>query len=194
MLLVIDTSGPRLGLGLFPDAEVNGTGAQFPEPVALFEEEIGRGHAERLVPAIRTLLDGRAPSDLTRVAAVAGPGSFMGLRVGLAAARGLALALGIEAVGVSRAQALAWGRGAVEIVLDLRRGEVWRERFAADGTSLGTRVERADGVEIEVETAVPLPAVALLALRHPLPPVPIYGRGADAKPQQHGAKVASVQR
>jgi tRNA threonylcarbamoyladenosine biosynthesis protein TsaB len=51
-------------------------------------EVVGRGHAERLVPMIEELLGGRGP---TRSWSIAGPGSFTGVRVGLAAAHGLAI-------------------------------------------------------------------------------------------------------
>ena len=205
MLLAIDTAGAELTLGLF-DGD---------RPLAERREEAGRAMAERLVPAIRTLLaeTGVEPSGLSAIAAVAGPGSFMGLRSGLAAARMMALGLGIEAVGVSRLRALAHGAGAVHVVLDARRGEVFEQPFAADGrpvrelraTAIGRfepqgallagsgaalvrAAERAEGCRTLFDhDRLALAAVAALARYAPLAPRAIYGRGADAKPQRVAA-------
>ena len=174
MLLAIDTSGPVLAIGLF-----DGTHA-----TAEFREEIGRGHAERLLPEIHRLLDGSdvKPSDLTSISVVTGPGSFMGLRCGIATARSLALGLGIEAIGVSRMQALAPQSGEATVRLDARRGHAFVQNFA-NGTETGPlRLEPCE--DVPGAPPVDLAHVAQLARTHPLPPKPIYGRGADAKPQQ----------
>ena len=56
--------------------------------VASRDEVIGRGHAERLVPMIEEMLDGHVPA---RILVGVGPGSFTGLRVGIAAAHGMAI-------------------------------------------------------------------------------------------------------
>lgn len=107
-------------------------------------EVIGRGHAERLMPMLEALLAtaGVGYGDLTRVVVTVGPGSFTGIRVGVAAARGLALALRIPAVGVTtldahhaHIRAAAAGRP-VAIVHDARRGEVYGQLYGADGTAL----------------------------------------------------------
>ena len=60
-------------------------------------DEIGRGHAERLIGMIDHALNERdlSPNDITKIAVTIGPGSFTGVRVGLAAARGYAAALNI---------------------------------------------------------------------------------------------------
>lgn len=110
-------------------------------PVAI-SETVGRGHAEYLLGMIaRAMDDARlAFSDLDRIAVTVGPGSFTGLRVALAAARGLALVVKCPVVGVGTlevhaadARALA-GAVPVTAVLDARRGEVYAQRFAADGS------------------------------------------------------------
>ena len=90
-------------------------------------------HTTRLLALAATLLDraGLAFAELDRIAVGVGPGSFTGLRVGLATARALALATGAETVGVSTLRALALPAeeaapdAAVLAVLDARRGEAF---------------------------------------------------------------------
>ena len=71
--------------------------------VARRAEKLERGQAARLMPLIAETLKeaGLVPADLDLIAVTTGPGGFTGIRIGLAAARGLALAAGIPAVGVS---------------------------------------------------------------------------------------------
>src|SRR5579884_1697292 len=79
------------------------------EIVARETRSMVRGHAEALMPLIKRVLDrsGFSFADLHRIAVTVGPGSFTGLRVGIAAARGLALASGKPAIGVTTLAALA---------------------------------------------------------------------------------------
>ena len=85
--------------------------------------------------ALRRL--GSGPSDLTAVAAARGPGSFTGLRVGLAVAQGLAVALQIPLYGIGSLDVLAHGlvgwAGPVQTVLEAGRGRVATARFEVDG-------------------------------------------------------------
>lgn len=97
-----------------------------------------RGQAERLLPKLaETLAEaGAAWGDLTALAVCTGPGNFTGLRIAVAAARGLALALGRPAIGVTRLEALAEGRaGSVLVAIDARGGAAYAQRFL-DGAPL----------------------------------------------------------
>jgi tRNA threonylcarbamoyladenosine biosynthesis protein TsaB len=93
------------------------------------------GHATRLLGLAEEVLGaaGLEPADLDRVAVGVGPGSFTGLRIGVATARGLAQGWGADLVGVSTLRALAAGvpAGTVAAVVDARRGEAfaaaWRD-------------------------------------------------------------------
>lgn len=86
-------------------AVVDGRGAV----LALGREPMKRGHAEALIPMVAAVLGaaGLEPADLARIGVTVGPGTFAGLRVGLAAARGLGLAHGTDLVGVSTLEAVA---------------------------------------------------------------------------------------
>jgi tRNA threonylcarbamoyladenosine biosynthesis protein TsaB len=114
------------------------------EPFVM-SETIGRGHAERLFGMITATMDtaGLGFSELDRIAVTIGPGSFTGLRVGIAAARGLALVVGCPIVGIGtlavHAETARKLAGAVPVlaVLDARRDEVYGQRFAADGAPIG---------------------------------------------------------
>lgn len=75
------------------------------------DEVMDRGQAERLLPMLEEVLaeGGATWRDLAGIAVCTGPGNFTGLRISVAAARGLALGLGIPAIGVTRFEALAHG-------------------------------------------------------------------------------------
>ena len=100
MLLAFDTSSASCTAALFDES-----GAC----VAQADEVIGRGHAERLVPMIAELLDGRRAD---RILVGVGPGSFTGIRVAIAAAHGLAIGWGAELRGMSSLALLAAGADA----------------------------------------------------------------------------------
>ena len=104
------------------------------------------GQAKELMPlAIRTLADvGLEFSSLSHVAAGCGPGSFTGLRVSLAAAKGVCLARDIIGLGISGLEALAFcssglsGGMPVLCIADTRRGNVYAQLFASDMTPQST--------------------------------------------------------
>jgi tRNA threonylcarbamoyl adenosine modification protein YeaZ len=172
-------------------------------------EVVGRGHAERLVPMIGEMLGGRVPASIL---VDCGPGSFTGLRVGLAAAHGLAIGWGVPLAGYSAPALLATmaggGGGKVAAAVQGGHGEIFVQSFA------GHPLEPADlmrslrpqdaAMEIDAALVVGSGAEQLVAARgwgeaidllpraawarhlpptlRSLPARPIYGRAPDARP------------
>src|SRR4029077_19945210 len=103
-----------------------------------------RGHAEALMPLLVRLMQdaGMAFRDIDRVAVTTGPGSFTGLRVGIAAARGIALAAGKPAIGLSTLAAYAAPLIAADntlpvvVAIDARHDHVYLQVFGAGGQTL----------------------------------------------------------
>lgn len=132
-ILALDTASSWCAAAVYD----SGSGAVLAE----VSEDIGKGHAEVLMDYIeRTMAQsGIAMSELDRVAVNVGPGSFTGVRIGVSAARGFALALDRPAIGVSAFDALASevatshpGQPAL-ILLEAHRGEIYAQVFGADG-------------------------------------------------------------
>lgn len=118
------------------------TGAR--SPIAIEQTAMDRGHAEALMPMIERVM-GRTEggfSSLDRVAVTIGPGSYTGLRVGISAARAIAFAAGIPAVGVSTLAASAApfigreGGRVVAAAVDAKHGQVWFQALNAQGKQL----------------------------------------------------------
>ena len=185
VLLAIDSSGPRLQLGLVVG-----------DKITSYVEEIARGHAEILFARIKTLF-GKSDvlyDDLTRIAVTTGPGSFTGLRVGIAAARAIGMASNIPVIGVPTLLAMSLGGpmgNAFSVTLDARRGETYFQDFVSPGEPLGdiklvTNEEVANIGNIVTPGAVDIELMARFALNvhaTDFPPDPTYIRSADAKPQ-----------
>src|SRR6476661_10024745 len=123
MILAFDTSTAACTAALF-----DGSG----RCAARTDELIGRGHAERLVPMIAELMNG-ASAD--RIIVGVGPGSFTGIRVGIAAAHGLAIGWGAELTGMSSLALLAAGASGSEVAVAVQggHGELFVQEFDASG-------------------------------------------------------------
>lgn len=95
-ILAFDTSGPWCAVSLHLDGSIVGS----------VQEEMAKGQAERLMPLIEGAMaqEGIVFDELDAIAVGVGPGNFTGIRIGVAAARGLALGLGVPAIGVSAFQ------------------------------------------------------------------------------------------
>jgi len=103
-----------------------------------------RGHAEALMPLLERVVkaSGLAFADFERIVVTTGPGSFTGLRVGIAAARGLGVATHIPVVGVTTLSAYAApylaadDQSPVVVAIDARHDHVYLEVFGAGGRTL----------------------------------------------------------
>ncbi len=141
-------------------------------------EALTIGHAERLLPMIDEVMAeaGLTFAGLDRIAVTLGPGGFTGLRVGVSAARALALATGLPVVGMSSLALMAEGAThmlgprfsgrSLVVAVDARRGALYAQGFggAALGAFMQPHLTTAD------EAAAALPA----------PPLTIVGSGAEA--------------
>jgi len=198
MILAFDTSSAACTAALF-----DGAGKR----VAQRDEIIGRGHSERLVPMLAELLDGRSAD---RILVGIGPGSFTGIRVGVAAAHGLAIGWGAELCGMSSLALLAAGTGAdgeVAAAVIGGHGQLFVQSFDAMTVEPVSELLNLPPAEAAAEINAPLvvgsgagqlveargwgeareawPA-ADDALRLPEPlrslsPKPVYARAPDAK-------------
>jgi tRNA threonylcarbamoyl adenosine modification protein YeaZ len=198
MILVIDTATAACSAALVEGDRL----------VDERHERVGRGHAERLVPMIEALLAGRRPGSIL---VDCGPGSFTGVRVGIAAAHGLAIGWDVPLAGYSSMAAVAAAAGEggeIAVALEGGHGQLFVQTFGEEtmrpldmlrslppmeaaalirahrvaGSGAAALVAaRGSGEAID---ALPRAADARLlpaALRS-LPSRPIYGRAPDAKP------------
>jgi tRNA threonylcarbamoyladenosine biosynthesis protein TsaB len=201
MILAIDTSTSACTAALF-----GADGACLGQR----DELIGRGHSERLVPMLDELLDGRR-ADCILVGV--GPGSFTGIRVGIAAAHGLAIGWNAQIAGLSSLALLAAGAertGAVAVAVQGGHGELFVQQFDGDPLSAVTpllNLPPADAATgISAELVVGSGAAALvqargwgtaieawpsaadaLSLAKPfraLPAKPFYARAPDARARE----------
>ncbi len=199
--LVIDTATKACSVALYDSDEV----------IATAHEVIGRGHAERLLPLIAALPQ-RGKADMIYVDV--GPGSFTGIRVGVAAARALGFAWQVPVHGFGcmpliAAMALAEiGRPLpVDVIMTGGHGEYYFEPFGVDGQSLSLPASlppqkvwtdsTASHVAGDIDPASKgkiwhhlLPDARkwhLLGNAVPLMPSPLYVRPPDAKPARSAA-------
>jgi N6-L-threonylcarbamoyladenine synthase len=134
IILALDTAGVDCAVAVYDSDSDSVLGE--------VTETIGRGHAERLMTVMDEALAkaGLGLDAIDRIAVTIGPGSFTGIRVGVAAARGLALSLGIPAVGVTTLETIAAdallrkvpGRP-VLAARDAKRDEIYLQTFDEHG-------------------------------------------------------------
>jgi tRNA threonylcarbamoyl adenosine modification protein YeaZ len=201
LILALDTSTAACTAALLlPDGTI----------VASRDVEIGRGHAERLVPMISEMLEGHVP---TRLLVGVGPGSFTGLRVGIAAAHGMAIGWSVPLLGMNSLALLAAsappGEGKVTAAMSGGHGELFvqtfdRKKLTPTGPIASLTPEKAagkadaplvvgSGAEALVEargtgealSLFPLASRALLLpeLLRVLECKPVYIRAPDARPK-----------
>lgn len=132
LTLAFDTSADVCAAGLFRDGV----------PLATASRAMMRGHAEALVPLVLSVCAeaGEPVSACEQIGVTVGPGSFTGVRTGLAAARGFAAATGAQAVGVSSLEAAAYAVRDVfpdvqrlVVLLETRRSDYFAQIFHPDG-------------------------------------------------------------
>ena len=199
MILAFDTSSAACTAALF-----DGAG----ECVARRDETIGRGHSERLVPMLDELLEGRRAD---RILVGVGPGSFTGIRVGVAAAQGLAIGWDAELGGMSSLALTAASvdaQGEIAVAVSGGHGELFVQEFdrgaaksvlrnlspedaaartnpeRVAGTGAGALVEARGWGEASDAWPSAANALALPEDLRSLPPRPIYARAPDARPRQ----------
>ena len=168
-VLVIDTALGLCTAGVF---EVGGGTVR---PLGVRSEAMTKGHQERLGGLARdATVQAGGFEDIDRIGVTVGPGSFTGLRVGMAFAQGLGQALGRPVVGLSTLDALAASSDAPDraALIDARRGQVYA-RFWKGGTALGPAEALAlDEARRRVETlgrdAVLIGSGALLVSNGPV--------------------------
>jgi tRNA threonylcarbamoyl adenosine modification protein YeaZ len=201
MLLAFDTSSAACTAALF-----DGDG----QCIARSDELIGRGHAERLVPMIAELMDGRRADEIL---VGVGPGSFTGIRVAIAAAHGLAIGWGARLCGMSSLALLAAGvgsQGEIAAAVIGGHGELFVQIFdgasaeptsklrnlvpaEAAGFASAQRVVGSGALQLveargwgEAIEAWPSAANALRLPRHlrTLKAKPLYARAPDARARE----------
>lgn len=153
-------------------------------------EPMARGHQERLAPMAQEVMRaaGVAFPALERIGVTVGPGSFTGLRVGLAFAKGLASALSAPAVGIGAMEALAAdAAGLAFVAIDARRGQIYGQAFEGGRALMAPdamTVETAAARLAEISQGRPLTLIGsgagLLAEMVPGAEV-VAAEGADAR-------------
>jgi len=163
-------------------------------------DEMARGQAEHLMPMLEEVLaaHGLAWRDLDAIGVGTGPGNFTGIRISVAAARGLALGLGIPAVGVSNFDAAAYGLPRpVDVLIPAPRDQAYAQRLTETGAE-APRLLTPEDARPEVP-ALPRPAREMIANiawiaseryeSEATRPAPLYVRAADAAPSRDAPPV-----
>ena len=152
IVLGIDTSGAACSAALWDNNFV----------LAKIQKKMMRGHAEALMPLIQVLFN-KAKIDYDKIGLISvttGPGSFTGIRVGLAAAKGLSLGLGIPICGVTVFEAIAEaaarkidpkGITKIIVILETRRTDFFLQEFCASSYEV---IEAGDPKSVTIESVI----------------------------------------
>lgn len=188
------------------------------EKTILRKDDMAKGQAEHLMPMLEDMLreGGIGWCDLAAIGVGIGPGNFTGIRIGVSAARGLALGLNKPAVGVSMLEAQTYGLrdfGPVLSVVDARQGKIYAQFFDGEVAHpptlyaagqwpkipsdqqlrvVGHRAYAFDGASTAISPFRPVEAMAHIALIRAkngdvARPAPLYLRPADAAPTRDAA-------
>ena len=166
--------------------------------IAAQAEDMTRGQVERLMPMMQEMLGGVGVdwADLTRIGVGVGPGNFTGIRIAVSAARGLALALNIPAVGVSSFAAISSDQSGAHIpIVNGPRDQIYMQALG-DAPRIVPRTE-AEAVGLPLVAAASGGALAEAIVRIAAAqsgeglraPVPLYVKAADAAPSRVTAPV-----
>ena len=179
MLLVIDSATAACYAALIgPDGEI----------IDQRHEIVGRGHAERLLPMIAELLGGRVPASIL---VDCGPGSFTGVRVGLAAAHGLAIGWKVPLAGYSSLAAVAVaaaasGEAEIAVALVGGHGELFVQNYGGEPIApldaLRSLAPAEAAASVSAGLVLGSGAEALVAARG-------FGRWRDALPRAADARL-----
>lgn len=181
-LLALDTATENCSAALWINGEVT-----------VLEREIGRGHAEQILPMVESLLAAAQLrlADLDALAVGRGPGGFTGVRLAISVVQGLAFGAGKPVVPVSNLRAVAQRAFDREpaasrclVCADARMREVYCGRFLRDAAGLAVAIASgaadgaSDGASHAAEAVLPPDAVIL----SPAPGLVLAGRGFAASP------------
>lgn len=184
VVLGLDTTGPRCSAALVSGAHI----------LAHKSENIGRGHAERLAPIVAEIFTqaGITAQDIERIAVCTGPGSFTGLRVALAFAKGLALPRRIPVLGLSSLHIFARmmdpeGVKTQSVYTDVKRGEISVQHFI-NGTPTAPAMTQANDIiperAVQFTGSISTPVLGWLAAdlsASDYAATALYARAPDAK-------------
>ena len=195
--LVIETSGADCSIALIENGKI----------LAERHQRVGRGHAERLIPWIAALPNGGRANEII---VGCGPGSFTGVRIAVAAARGLGLGWQLPVHGVSSLALVAAGRGSGEMTVAVEggHGEIFVQDFSGaplvEVGQVRSLTPEAAAIAFKNDFVIGSGAARLVGARGTGeafegearaanarflpqtalmgPPRPVYGRDADARP------------
>jgi tRNA threonylcarbamoyladenosine biosynthesis protein TsaB len=167
--------------------------------IAHHADSMARGQGERLMGLLQDLLDGAGHKwcDLTALGVGIGPGNFTGIRISVAAARGLALSLRIPAIGVSSFEATALTRlSPFTASVAGPRDQLYTQVFSTEGAQVPRLVD-ANEIDREIphipcsaplELVDQITRIAAQRTDTPYPrPAPLYIKAADAAPSRDPA-------